>query len=84
MSLGEWSSERKWSETAVGLEASRGGGGSVYWSSVFVKAVFKSSFSFSYILFVTTSTVYHVDEVFGVTVNMIRDGSSPAREKFLC
>ena len=42
---------------------------------MFIKSVFQSSFCLAYILFVATSAVYHVDEVFGVAVDMIRDGS---------
>ena len=38
-------------------------------SAMFVEAVFKSTFGFSYVLFVTVVTLYHVDNVFGVAVN---------------
>ena len=38
---------------------------------MFVEAVFKSTFGFSYVLFVTVVTLYHVDNVFGVTVNVM-------------
>ena len=41
---------------------SEGRGGSVYWSSVFIKAVFKS-------------TVNHVKKIFRVAVDMIVNGS---------
>ena len=37
-------------------------------SAMFVEAVFKSTFGFSYVLFVTVVTLYHVDNVFGVAV----------------
>ena len=40
-------------------------------SAMFVKAVFKSTFGFSYELFVTVVTLYHVDNVFGVSVNVM-------------
>ena len=43
---------------------------------MFVKAVFESSFSLAYVLFVASSTVYHEDKTFGVTVDMIRVRSS--------
>ena len=59
MLLGEWLSERKWSENAVGLE---GRGGSVYWSSVLIKTVFKSSFRFTYVLFVVGCNKQYTDE----------------------
>ena len=42
---------------------------------MFVKVVFKSSFRLTYVLFVTTSAVYHVNEIFGIAVNVVRDGS---------
>ena len=45
-------------------------------SSMFVEAVFKSTFGFSYVLFVTVVTLYHVDNVFGVAVNMMINKSS--------
>ena len=35
-----------------------------------VEAVFKPTFGFSYLLFVTVITLYHVDNVFGVAVNV--------------
>ena len=38
-----------------------------------IKTVFKSSFSLDYVLFVAMLTAYYVDEVFGVTVYLIRD-----------
>ena len=40
-------------------------------SAMFVEAVFKSTFGFSYVLFVTVVTLYHVDNVFGVAVNVM-------------
>ena len=43
---------------------------------MFIKTVFESSFSLDYVLFVATSTVHHADEIFGVTVDLIRDRSS--------
>ena len=42
---------------------------------MFVKTVFKSSVCLAYVLFVTTSAVYHVDEVFRVAVNVMGDRS---------
>ena len=40
---------------------------------MFVEAVFKSTFGhgFSYVLFVTVVTLYHVNNVFGVAVNVM-------------
>ena len=44
---------------------------------MFVEAVFKSSFSFSYVLLVTVA-LYHVNDVFRVAVDvMINTPSSP-------
>ena len=61
MSEALWSLERKCSETVVGLELfvclSTG-------LPLFVKTVFKSSFCFSYALFVAAVAVYHVNNVF--------------------
>ena len=37
---------------------------------MFLKAVFKSTFGFSCVLFVTVVTLYRVDNVFGVAVNV--------------
>ena len=54
---------RKCSETVVG------------WSAVFVEAVFKSSFCFTYVLFGALVALYHVNDVFRVTVNVISDRS---------
>ena len=45
-------------------------------SAIFVEAVFKSTFGFPYVLFVTVVTLYHLDNVFGVTVNVMIDKSS--------
>ena len=51
-------------------------------SAMFVEVVFKSTFGFSYVLFVTVVTLYHVDNVFGVAVNvMINKSSSASRTK---
>ena len=45
-------------------------------SAMFVEAVFKSAFGFSYVLFVTVVALYHVDNVFGVAVNVMINKSS--------
>ena len=45
-------------------------------SAMFVEAVFKSTFGLSYVLFVTVVTLYHVDNVFGVAVNVMINKSS--------
>ena len=51
-------------------------------SAMFVEAVFKSTFGFSYVLFVAVVTLYHVDNVFGVAVNvMITKSSFASRTK---
>ena len=42
---------------------------------MFVEAVLESSFGFSYVLFVTTIALYHVNNVFRVTVNVMMNGS---------
>ena len=47
------------------------------------EAVFKSTFGFSYVLFVTLVTLYHVDNVFGVAVNVMINKSSFA-SRFKC
>ena len=44
---------------------------------MFVEKVFKSTFGFSYVLFVTVVTLYHVDNVFGVAVNAMINLVSP-------
>ena len=41
-----------------------------------VEAIFKSTFGFSYVLFVTVVTLYHADNVFGVAVNVMINKSS--------
>ena len=41
-----------------------------------VEAVFKPTFGFSYLLFVTVITLYHVDNVFGVAVDVMINKSS--------
>ena len=38
---------------------------------MFVEAIFKSTFGFSYVLFVKVVTLYHVDTVFVVAVNVM-------------
>ena len=43
---------------------------------MFVEAVFESTFGFSYVLFVTVVTLYHVNNVFGVAVNVKVNKSS--------
>ena len=45
-------------------------------SAMFVEAVFKSTFCFSYVLFVTAVALYHVNNVFGVAVNVVINKSS--------
>ena len=44
-----------------------------------VEAVFKSSFGFTYVLFGALVALYHVNDVFRVTVNVISD-----RSGFVC
>ena len=44
--------------------------------AMFVEAVFKSTFGFSHALFVTVVTLYHLDNVFGVAVNVMINKSS--------
>ena len=41
-----------------------------------VKTVFKSSFSFFYVLFVAAVAVYHVNNVFRVTIYVMSNTSS--------
>ena len=48
---------------------------------MFVEVVFKSTFGFSYVLFVTVVTLYHVDKIFGVAVNVINKSSFAGRIK---
>ena len=43
---------------------------------MFVETVFKSSFGFSYVLLVTAFALYHVYNVFRVTVNVMINRSS--------
>ena len=45
-------------------------------SAMFVEAVFKSTFGFSAVLFVTVVTLYHVDNVVGVAFNVMINKSS--------
>ena len=53
-------------------------------SAMLVVAVFKSAFGFSYVLFVTVVTLCHVDNVFGVAVNvMINKSSFASRTKYI-
>ena len=65
MSVALWLLHKKISDAVVDLEllvclfVNR--------SAMFVEAVFKSTFGFSYVLFVTVVTLYHVDNVFGVS-----------------
>ena len=40
---------------------------------MFVEEVFKSTFGFSYVFFVTVVTLYHVDNVFGVQCSQCDD-----------
>ena len=42
---------------------------------MFVEAVFQSLFGFTYVLFGAVVALYHVNDVFGVTVNAITDRS---------
>ena len=42
---------------------------------MFVEAVFKSSFGFTYVLFGELVALYHVNDVCRVTVNLISDRS---------
>ena len=44
-------------------------------SAVLVKTVFKSSFCFSYVLFVAAVAMYHVNNVFRVAIYMMSDKS---------
>ena len=49
---------------------------------VFVETVFESSFDFTYVLFGAVVVLYHVGDVFGVSVDVIRDRSGfPCRVK---
>ena len=40
---------------------------------MFVEAVFESPFGFTYVLFGAVVALYHLNGVFGVTVNVISD-----------
>ena len=57
---------------------------------MFVEAVLESSFRFTCVLFGAVVALYHVDYVFGVTVDVMRDKSGFARSvecwcmKFAC
>ena len=59
-------------------------------SAVFVEAVFESSFRFTCVLFGAVVALYHVDYVFGVTVDVMSDKSGFACSvecwcmKFVC
>ena len=59
-------------------------------SAVFVEAVFESSFRFTCVLFGAVVALYHVDYVFGVTVDVMSDKSGFASSvecwcmKFVC
>ena len=72
MSLAEWSLVRKCSETVVGLEILDG-------LSTGLRCSLKrslsrgSSFDFTYVLFGAVVVLYHVHDIFGVTVNVIID-----------
>ena len=50
--------------------------GLVNWSTVFVEAIFESSFCFSYTLFVTAFSLSHVNKVFRVAGNVVSTWSS--------
>ena len=43
---------------------------------MFIEAVFKPAFGFPYVLFETVVTLYHVDKVFEVAVNVMINKSS--------
>ena len=57
---------------------------------MFVEAVFVSSFRFTCVLFGAVVVLYHVDDVFGVTVDVMSDKSGVACSvecwcmKFVC
>ena len=42
---------------------------------MFVQTVFESLFGFTYVLFGAVVALYHVDDVFGVTVEVMSDRS---------
>ena len=50
---------------------------------MFVEAVFKSSFGFTYVLFGALFALYHVNDVFRVTVNVISDRSVSLANTYL-
>ena len=53
-------------------------------SAIFFKVVFKFKFNFPYVLLVTVPTLYHVDNVFEVAVNVtINKSSFAGRIKFI-
>ena len=43
---------------------------------MFIEAVFKSTFGFSYVVFVTVVTLYHIDNVFEVVLYVMINQSS--------
>ena len=43
---------------------------------MFVETIFASSFGFSFVLFGAVVALYHVNDVFGVTVNAMSDRSA--------
>ena len=47
----------------------------VNWAAVFVETVFESSFGFTYVLFEAVVVLYHVNDVFRVTVDVMSDRS---------
>ena len=60
---------KKCSDTVVGLEL-------LVCLSTGLRCSLKRSFGFSYVLFVTVVTLYHVDNVFGVAVSVMINKSS--------
>ena len=62
MSVALWLLHKICSDTVVGLQLL---------VCLFVEAVFKSTSGFSYVLFVTMVTLYHVDIAFGVAINVM-------------
>ena len=47
----------------------------VNWSAVFVEMVFESSFGFTYVLFGAVVASYHVNDDFGVAVDVMSERS---------
>ena len=45
---------------------------------MFVEAIFKSTFSFSYVLFATAFALNHVNKVFRVAGNVVSNGAGSA------